>query len=201
MCVFLGYKDSQKVYLCYDSQAIKLYVSRYVVFLDHIPIYFISSDYHITRSLENSQILIILVLMMMFLVMIILRTAWLILLLLLIHISILSPWLPNNFPRMLIILLLLSFHFIRLVIVSLLNCLFFFYFTYFASFSSSLTSIHSFVITIPIKRLFFTSLVVNYDQRTFYFAQDKYLEINVFLLKNVLLGLVGYTKSKLSLLG
>ena len=56
MCVFLGYGDGQKGYRCYDPHARKLYVSRNVVFLEHIPFYFVSSDSQITKSSELTHI-------------------------------------------------------------------------------------------------------------------------------------------------
>ena len=46
ICVFLGYGDGQKGYRCYDPSSKKLYVSRHVVFLEHIPFYSLSSDSH-----------------------------------------------------------------------------------------------------------------------------------------------------------
>lgn len=39
ICVFLGYGDGQKGYHCYDPGAKKFYISRHVVFLEHIPFY------------------------------------------------------------------------------------------------------------------------------------------------------------------
>jgi hypothetical protein len=56
ICVFLGYGDGQKEYRCYDPHARKLYVSRHVVFLEHIPFYSISSDSHTTHSSELTHI-------------------------------------------------------------------------------------------------------------------------------------------------
>ncbi|KAI5438813.1 hypothetical protein KIW84_024513 [Lathyrus oleraceus] len=50
ICVFLGYDDGQKSYRCYDPSTKKLYVSRHVVYLEHIPFYSLSSDSHITSS-------------------------------------------------------------------------------------------------------------------------------------------------------
>ncbi|CAJ2650750.1 unnamed protein product [Trifolium pratense] len=46
ICVFLGYGDGQKGYRCYDPSSKKLYVSRHVVFLEHIPFFSLSSDSH-----------------------------------------------------------------------------------------------------------------------------------------------------------
>ena len=51
ICVFLGYGDGQKGYRCYDPTNHKLYISRHVVFLEHIPFYSIPSSQHVfTKS-------------------------------------------------------------------------------------------------------------------------------------------------------
>ncbi|XP_019427158.1 PREDICTED: uncharacterized protein LOC109335479 [Lupinus angustifolius] len=51
ICVFLGYGDGQKGYRCYNPSTRKLYISRHVVFLEHLPFYSIPSDsQNITRS-------------------------------------------------------------------------------------------------------------------------------------------------------
>ena len=51
ICVFLAYGDGQKGYRCYDPEKQKLYISRHVVFLEHIPFYSIpSSQYAFTKS-------------------------------------------------------------------------------------------------------------------------------------------------------
>jgi len=47
VCVFLSYGDGHKGYRCYDSYTRKIYVSRHVVILEHIPFYSISSNSHI----------------------------------------------------------------------------------------------------------------------------------------------------------
>ena len=44
--VFLGYGEGKKGYRCFDPITHKLYVSRYVVFLEHIPFFFIPSTTH-----------------------------------------------------------------------------------------------------------------------------------------------------------
>jgi len=46
ICVFLGYGEGKKGYRCFDPITHKLYVSRYVVFLEHIPFFFIPSTTH-----------------------------------------------------------------------------------------------------------------------------------------------------------
>lgn len=43
-CVFLGYNDNQKGYVCYDVMAKKSHISRHVVFLEHISFYSCSSN-------------------------------------------------------------------------------------------------------------------------------------------------------------
>jgi transposase InsO family protein len=56
LCVFLGYGDGQKGYRCYDPLSKKLYVSRHVVFLEHIPFFSLSSDSHAPSRSELTQI-------------------------------------------------------------------------------------------------------------------------------------------------
>jgi hypothetical protein len=46
ICVFLGYGESKKGYRYYDPITQKLYVSRHVVFLEHIPFFSIPSTTH-----------------------------------------------------------------------------------------------------------------------------------------------------------
>ena len=49
--VFLGYSEGQKGYQYFDPTIQKLYESRHVVFLEHIPFFFIPSSIHdLTRS-------------------------------------------------------------------------------------------------------------------------------------------------------
>ena len=49
--VFLGYSEGQKGYQCFDPTTQKLYASRHVVFLEHIPFFYIPSSIHdLTRS-------------------------------------------------------------------------------------------------------------------------------------------------------
>ena len=51
VCVFLGYGEGQKGYRCFDPTSQKLYVSRHVVFLEHIPFYSIPKNEHnLTKS-------------------------------------------------------------------------------------------------------------------------------------------------------
>jgi hypothetical protein len=51
ICVFLGYGEGKKRYRCFDPITHKLYVSRHVIFLKHIPFFSISSTTHnLTRS-------------------------------------------------------------------------------------------------------------------------------------------------------
>ncbi|CAI8618374.1 unnamed protein product [Vicia faba] len=56
ICVFIGYGDGKKGYHCYDPGAKKLYVSRHVIFLEHIPFYSLSSDSYITSSSKLTHI-------------------------------------------------------------------------------------------------------------------------------------------------
>ncbi|XP_020596126.1 uncharacterized protein LOC110036103 [Phalaenopsis equestris] len=46
ICVFIGYGDGQKGYCCYDPDTQKLFVSRHVVFFEHIPYYSIPPSSH-----------------------------------------------------------------------------------------------------------------------------------------------------------
>ena len=46
ICVFLGYDKGKKRYHCFDPITQKLYVSRHVVFLEHIPFFSIPSTTH-----------------------------------------------------------------------------------------------------------------------------------------------------------
>ncbi|GKD42492.1 retrovirus-related pol polyprotein from transposon TNT 1-94, partial [Tanacetum coccineum] len=51
LCVFLGYGVSQKGHRCYDPVSQKLYTSRHVDFLEHIPYYSIhASSHNMTQS-------------------------------------------------------------------------------------------------------------------------------------------------------
>ncbi|GJR09126.1 retrovirus-related pol polyprotein from transposon TNT 1-94 [Tanacetum coccineum] len=51
LCVFLGYGVSQKGYRCYDPVGQKLYTSRHVDFLEHIPYYSVpASSHNLTQS-------------------------------------------------------------------------------------------------------------------------------------------------------
>ncbi|XP_047314470.1 uncharacterized protein LOC124918333 [Impatiens glandulifera] len=51
LCVFLGYGVGQKGYRCFDPVSQKLYVSRHVVFLEHISFFsFPTSSNHMTQA-------------------------------------------------------------------------------------------------------------------------------------------------------
>ncbi|KAL8109725.1 hypothetical protein AgCh_025722 [Apium graveolens] len=51
LCVFLGYGVTQKGYRCFDPVSGKLYVSRHVYFLEHIPFFSVpASSHHITQE-------------------------------------------------------------------------------------------------------------------------------------------------------
>jgi len=54
ICVFLGYGEGKKGYRCFDPITQKLYVSRHVVFLEHIPFFSIPST---THSLTKSDLI------------------------------------------------------------------------------------------------------------------------------------------------
>jgi hypothetical protein len=54
ICVFLGYGEGKKGYRCFDPITHKLYVSRHVVFLEHIPFFSIPST---THSLTKSDLI------------------------------------------------------------------------------------------------------------------------------------------------
>ena len=53
ICVFLGYGVGQKGYRCYDPSSGKLYVSRHVSFLEHIPFFSIPASSH---NIKHSDI-------------------------------------------------------------------------------------------------------------------------------------------------
>jgi hypothetical protein len=55
ICVFLGYGEGKKKY-CFNPITQKLYVSRHVVFLEHIPFFSIPS---ITHNLTRSDLICI----------------------------------------------------------------------------------------------------------------------------------------------
>jgi len=46
ICVFLGYDEGKKGYHCFDPITQKLYMSRHVVFVEHIPFFSIPSTIH-----------------------------------------------------------------------------------------------------------------------------------------------------------
>ena len=51
LCVFLGYGVTQKGYRCFDPASGKLYVSRHVYFLEHIPFFSVpASSHHMTQA-------------------------------------------------------------------------------------------------------------------------------------------------------
>ncbi|GJV35020.1 retrovirus-related pol polyprotein from transposon TNT 1-94 [Tanacetum coccineum] len=50
LCVFLGYGSGQKGYCCYDHVGQKLYTSRHVQFLEHVPYFSVpASSHHLTQ--------------------------------------------------------------------------------------------------------------------------------------------------------
>ncbi|GJT92490.1 gag-pol polyprotein [Tanacetum coccineum] len=50
LCVFLGYGSGQKGYRCYDPVGQKLYTSRHVQFLEHVPYFSVpASSHHLTQ--------------------------------------------------------------------------------------------------------------------------------------------------------
>ena len=51
ICVSIGYGEGQKGYRCFDQITQKLYMSHHVIFLEHIPLFFILSIAHnLTKS-------------------------------------------------------------------------------------------------------------------------------------------------------
>ncbi|GJS23648.1 retrovirus-related pol polyprotein from transposon TNT 1-94 [Tanacetum coccineum] len=56
LCVFLGYGVSQKGYCCYDPVGQKLYTSRHVNFLEHIPYYSVPASSHNLTQFEVIKI-------------------------------------------------------------------------------------------------------------------------------------------------
>jgi hypothetical protein len=52
ICIFLGYGEGKKRYRCFNPITQKIYVSRHVVFLEHIPFFFISSTTHSLTKLD-----------------------------------------------------------------------------------------------------------------------------------------------------
>jgi hypothetical protein len=56
LCVFVGYGECKKGYRCFDPITRKLYVSRHVVFLEHIPFFSIPSTTHNLTRLDIIRI-------------------------------------------------------------------------------------------------------------------------------------------------
>jgi len=56
ICVFVGYGECKKGYRCFDPITRKLYVSRHVVFLEHIPFFSIPSTTHNLTRLDIIRI-------------------------------------------------------------------------------------------------------------------------------------------------
>src|SRR5438270_7768035 len=56
ICVFLGYGEGKKGYRCFDPLTKKLYISRHVVFLEHIPFFSIPSTSHNLTKPQLSRI-------------------------------------------------------------------------------------------------------------------------------------------------
>jgi hypothetical protein len=56
LCVFLGYSKGKMRYRCFDPITHKLYVCRNIVFLEHIPLFYIPSTTHSLTKLDLIRI-------------------------------------------------------------------------------------------------------------------------------------------------